>query len=458
MNAPSSPIVVGSPSSVAPNARPAQPISALGSQGRLPLAFMGLGLAWLGTATAMLVASPDVLTLSHAAPAVVALAHAWVLGVFVTVAMGAVYQIAPVALGTTLWNKRYGWWHVGLQAVSVPGMVFAFSRGDTAMVGHFGSAFAIGVGLFATNIWKTVRRSGRRDAVAWSLILAAGWLLLTAMAGLVFAANRFWHFIPLDPLALLRAHAHLGLIGFFLTLLQGATFRLVPMFTLGDVPDWRPVRAGLWLAQIGLIGLVPALAWHAEVVAAVCAALVLTGMFASGRALQQTLATRKKRILDRGLRAFVRGMLVLTVAAVLGCLLLLPAWPWGSAPGGAGAMVYAMLIFLGGLLPVFCGMMCKVIPFLTWMIAYGPKVGRMRTPAAGELTRPRIELWGLVLQAAAVVPLIAGVWILSVPLLTAGAFLLAGGVGLFLANMAGVLRHLRQPAIVAPFAVTPAIR
>ena len=31
-----------------------------------------------------------------------ALTHAWVLGFFVTVACGAVYQLAPVALGTTL--------------------------------------------------------------------------------------------------------------------------------------------------------------------------------------------------------------------------------------------------------------------------------------------------------------------------------------------------------------------
>ena len=31
--------------------------------------------------------------------------------------------------------------------------------------------------------------------VAWSLTLAAGWLLLTVLLGLLLSANRFWHFL-----------------------------------------------------------------------------------------------------------------------------------------------------------------------------------------------------------------------------------------------------------------------
>ena len=451
MNALSSPTAAGSHFSVARNKGPVTPVgfarfgSPLAAQGRLPLAFMGLGLAWLGLSTAMLVARPGVLASPHAAPAVVALAHAWILGVFVSVAAGAIYQIAPVALGASLWSERYGWWHFGLHAVSVPGMVFAFSRWDMALLGHFGTAFALGIGLFVANTGKTVRGSGRRDAVAWSLLLAAGWLLLTVVAGLVVSANRHWHFIPLDPLALLRAHAHLGLIGFFVTLLQGVTFQLVPMFTLGDVPDWRPVRLGLWLSQFGLIGLAPALAVHANAVAFVFATLLLAGFVASGHALRRTFATRRKRVLDPALRTFVFGIGGLAVTVLAGCALLWPGSPWGSAPGGFSAMVYAVLLFCGGLLPVFAGMMGKIVPFLTWMLAYGPKVGRVPTPAATALTHPRLETWFLRLQIAAIAPLVAGAWTLNERLLEIGAWTFAAGVGLCLVNLMRVLRHLWQP-------------
>jgi hypothetical protein len=417
----------------------------LAAQGRLPLAFMMLGLAWLAAATTMLVAQPGVLALAHAAPAVIAHAHAWALGFVVTIAVGAVYQIAPVALGTTLWSERYGWWHFGLHAAAVPGMMYAFFRWDMTLLGHFGSALALGVFLFATNTIKTVRASGKRDAVACSLVLAAAWLTLTVLAGLGVAANRIWSFWPANPLALLRAHAHLGLIGFVLTLLQGVTFRLLPMFTLGDVPDWRPVRLGLWFSQLGLLGLVPSLACSATALTATFATLIVAGICASGWALKQTLATRKKRKLDPGIAAFARGAAGIAVTATIAMLLVWPGSSWGSAPGGFNAMVYGVVLFVGGLLPLIAGMLCKIVPFLTWMRAYGPRVGRASTPSAGALSRPRLEGWAFALQSAAIAPLIFGVWTQNNVALALGAWLLALGVTLFLADMVGVLSHLWRP-------------
>lgn len=425
----------------------------LAQQGRLPLAFIGLGLAWLALATALLLLAPEVAALPHAAPVVVALAHAWVLGFFVTIAMGAMYQLAPVALGTTLANERWAWWHFGLQAAAVPGMVFAFWRADMPLLGHFGGAFGLGTALFAANIWKTVRQSGQRDVVAWSLALAAGWLLLAVFAGLLLSVNRFSAFIPVDPLALLRAHAHLGLAGFFLTLLQGVTFRLVPMFTLGEVRDWRLPRRGLMLSQLGLVGLATALVLRAGYAAAIFGALVLAGMIVSGVALQRTLATRRKRVLDVGILGFVRGLIGLGVAAAAGLVLVWPKTPWGSAPGGLSASVYGLLVIVGGLLPAFVGMLLKIVPFLTWMRAYGPQVGRVPTPSATALSKPRLERWSLNLMTLAIMPLVAGAWSLQTPLLLSGAIILAAGVTVLLVDMAFVLKHLWTPTtgqVVAP--------
>lgn len=410
---------------------------------------MGLALAWLISATALLAAHPALLLGSHAAPAVVAVTHAWMLGFFVTVATGAVYQLAPVALGTTLWNERLGWWHFGLHAAAVPGMVYAFWVWDMTLLSHFGSAVALGIGLFAFNTWKTVRRSGRHDVVAWSLTLSASWLLATVLVGLLLAGNRFWHFIPLDPIALLRAHAHLGVIGFFLTLLQGVTFQLLPMFTLGDVPNWRSVRLGLGLSQLGLLFLLPALAWHSGWAAVVGGTVVLAGMLASGWALKQTLATRKKRALDAGLQAFLRGWCLLIVAALVGLALVWPGTAGSSAPGKWSGTGYGVILIFGGLLPAFAGMMCKIVPFLTWMRAYGPKVGRIPTPAATALVAPRIQSWGLALQGIAVVPLAFGAWSLTPTIVAAGMAVFSLGVALFAYDMVGVLRHIWRPVVPA---------
>ncbi len=459
MSVASSPTAVGSPRWPAPS-RGAAPAAApgatgpvaggwLAAQGRLPLAFMGLALAWLTAATLLLALHAPWLALPHAVPWVVALTHAWVLGVFVTVACGAVYQLAPVALGTTLGSERRAWVHLALHAAGVPVMVAGFWRWNLPALGAGGVLVSIGVVLFAENTWRTVVRSGRRDAVAWSLALAAGWLVLTVLMGLTLAANRFWGFLAANPVALLRAHAHLGLVGFFVTLLQGVTFRLVPMFTLGEVRDWRPVKAGLWLSQPGLLGLAPALALGVPAATAVTALMILAGLAFSGWALVGTLRTRKKRAFDPGMQAFLRGLAGIIAAAVAGVVL---AWPSSrdATPGGFGPMIYALLGVAGGLLPAIAGMMCKIVPFLTWMRAYGPKVGRMPTPAAASLTRPRLERGAFGLQAVALAPLLAGAWLLNEPVLWIGAGVLAAGVALFVADMLGVLWHLLRPVSVAP--------
>jgi hypothetical protein len=81
------------------------------------------------------------------------------------------------------------------------------------------------------------------------------------------------------------------------------------------------------------------------------------------------------------------------------------------------------------------------------MRAYGPRVGRGPTPPASGLTRPRLQRWGFALQGVAVAPLLVGTWRLSEPWLRAGAWLLAAGVALFVADMLGVLWHLRSASL-----------
>jgi hypothetical protein len=221
------------------------------------------------------------------------------------------------------------------------------------------------------------------------------------------------------------------------------------MFTLGEVREWRLVKTGLWLSQTGLIGLTAALAWQAGYLAAVFATLIFAGMLASGWAIKQTLATRRKRALDPGVFAFLCGATALVGSAALGVFMVWPTTAASSLPGGVNAMVYAILIVFAGLLPCIAGMMCKIVPFLTWMRAYGPKVGRMVTPSAGALTKPRLEWLAFALQGLAVVPLTAGAWLLNTTLIQVGASILAAAVAVFIVAMLGILKHLWQPTIGA---------
>jgi hypothetical protein len=415
----------------------------------LPLAFIAFGLAWLALGTGWLAVRTDLLATHHAVPGTVALVHAWVLGFLLPVTFGAVYQLLPVVLGVSLASHPRAWIHFGLQAPGASGVVIALAAWRMELVVLAAVPVVLGVCLFADNVWRTVARAGPlRDPVAAAFALAAGWLVLTVLAGGLLAVNRRWFFLPLSPLALLRAHAHLGVAGFFLTLLQGASFRLVPMFTLGEVRNWRRVRAGLGATQVGLLGLVPALAWEWSGLAALAAVVLFIGLALSGWELAATLATRRKRRLAPGLQGFTGGAVVLGAAAVGGLVLALPAGrPFPESP--RWAMLYGSAALLGGLIPMVLGLLCKILPFLVWLRAYAPLIGRQATPPATGLSRPGLERIWLGGHAGALIALLAGVAVENEPLLCLGGWLLAVAVGAFLINSWVVFSHLRRPRRLA---------
>ncbi len=444
-------MAAGAPKSNAPRpaAAPAQPapplpISPTAAGARLPLAWFALAFFWLALGAGLLVWHASGLTLHHMHPITVGLTHAWVLGFLLSATFGAVYQLLPVVLGEPLALPRAGWVHFGLHGIAVAMMVPAFLAGRYDWAAFGGGLAVAGVLLFVGAVWLTVARLPRRDPVAWAFVLASGWLLLAVLVGLLLAINRRWGWLTADPLALLRMHAHLGVVGFFLTLLQGVTFRLVPMFTLAEVRNWRRVGEGIAGTQIGLLGLAPALAFHWPTAQVAFAVVLVAAAAWSALALRGSLATRRKRTLEPALHGFLTGAGLFGAAIVFG--LILAVWP-GDADGWTtrGALAYGLVALLGGLVTMIGGMLGKIVPFLVWMHTYGPRVGRQAVPLAAQLPRPALERAWLGLHVTGVTLLFIGVIGAQAPWLIAGAWLVLAGVAAFLANQGVVGAHLWHP-------------
>ncbi len=434
-------------------ARPPAVKVTLVAGGRLPLAFIILGLVAFGLAAGSLAANPGLLLWPHVHPHVLALVHLWLPGFLLSIGIGALYQLMPVVLGTPLTFPASGaWLHFGLHSFGVTLLVIGFTSGQWAVVGTGGSLVSAGVLLLLWATWKTFLRSSRRDAVAWSFPLAVTWLAATTLSGVVFALNRRTPFIPVSVLALLRAHSHVGLAGFFITLLQGATFQLIPMFTLADLKRPRWIRAGLGLGQLGLIVLT---AGHAvdHYPLTLGGALALTaGLGASYAALAATLRSRRRRALEPGLKAFVGGAVLTGVAAVVGLTLVLTR----DTHLPALTTLYGTLVIGGALTGMLLGMVCKIMPFLVWMRAYGPRAGRQPVPLATALGSHLLEYIWLGLHVTALVTITAALWLPSLGLLTLGTGLLAAGAAAFLGSVSRTLRHL-WPAPLASVGASPLV-
>jgi hypothetical protein len=434
----------------------------------LPLRFVLTGVASLFLGVLLLTLRPDLLAGYHYNQYIIASTHLFTLGFVTSVIMGAMYQLVPVALETKLYSERLARWQFAFHFVGVAGMVWMFWRWDMKQVGHFGSAFAVGVGLFAWNLARTLLRVPRWNAIATAITSALGWLALTVAVGLALAAAKCAYpeeptsaaaravapalvalkalagFVGrFDQMAAMHAHAHLGGVGFILMLIVGFSCKLVPMFTLSEVQSWRRVRWAIGLLNLGLaLAFVGILLRHPVKFAG--ALLLAAGLAVYLVEMAAILRARKRRVLDWGLRYFVTALTVLGLTGALGVAL---SWPRLKLTAFTGQLenVYGFAFLAGVVALAILGMLYKIIPFLVWQARYSPLIGRQKVPALADLYSPRLQIAGYWTFLAGFVVTIAATLAASERAMPWGCGLLLVSLAIFAVNTAFILRHLARP-------------
>jgi hypothetical protein len=431
----------GRPEDATTRSLPPQPIAPQHAPAVIvPLAFILTGLVALLVALPWLAFRPDILATYHYNQYVLALTHLVNLGWVGSAIMGATYQLVPVALETRLHQERLAVYHIVAHVIGVAGMVWMFWVWDMKQVGHYGSLVALGIGVFVLNLAKTIRKAPRRDAVRLGTTSALTWLCVTAVAGLYVSAAKCWDFSPFAPISQMHAHAHAGVLGYFILMIVAVSYRLVPMFTLSEIQN--PARAAwsIRLINLGLIAVFLAVligsSWKLAAGLVVAAGLTLHGV-----EIRAILRARRRPMLDDSLRCFLAALRLMAPLAVIGIVL---AWPSLPATRFTTQLenVYGVLAVLGVVSLAILGMLHKVVPFLVWSSVYSKHVGRVRVPSLSELYSPRIlqaayrtYLVGLaaVCLATALGHATAVRW--SCAVLSVGAVLFTVNVGLMLSHM-----------------------
>jgi hypothetical protein len=436
----------------------------------LPLRFMLTGLVALFFAVGWIIGRPSILATYHYNQYVIAATHLIVLGFIGSVVMGAMYQLVPVALETKLYSERLAKWQFAFHVVGFIGMVWMFNVWNLKQVGHFGSVLAVGAGLFVYNIARTLLRVPKWNVVATAITAALIWFSVTVLAGLAiatakcvyesteglataegvkqvvgglrFVAGVMSHF---DSISAMHAHAHLGVVGFFVLLIVGVSYRLIPMFALSELQSRRRAALAVLLLNIGLAGSVVTILLHSPW-KPVFACIAVAGLAIYGWELEAILQARKRRTLDWGLKTFLVGIALLIPLSLLALKLSWPQLPM-SPFFGQLENLYGFLGLLGVVTLAILGMLHKILPFLVWFGVYSPHVGRAQLPTTAQMVSERLQVFGLYAY-------LAGLAITSVGILRAGEFWVRGGgvvllvsLAMFALNAAKVLTHFFRPQI-----------
>ena len=436
----------------------------------LPLSFILTGLLALSAGVLWLVIRPSLLASYHYNQYVIAVTHLFVLGWICSVVMGAMYQLVPVALETRLYSEKLARWQFAFHCVGFIGMVWMFYTWNMKQVGHFGCVLGLGVCLFVFNLVQTLRRVPKWNVTAAAVAAALGWISLAICAGLSIATAKCLNELetssvstasvaPLlhglrslgafmshfEPISAMHAHAHLGLLGCFLMLIVGVSYKLIPMFTLSEVQNRTRAAASIVLLNVGLGGAFVAILLHSSW-KLLFTILLLVALGLYGWELAAILRQRKRRALDWGIKYFLTAVALLCPLSILALVLSWPRLPLNVLTGQLENL-YGFVGLLGVISFAIVGMLYKIIPFLVWYKSYSRQIGRAQVPALADLYSGRWQVVGYWAYLAGLAVTSSGILCTSAAAVRSGTILLALSVASLLINVGSMLLHLVRPKL-----------
>lgn len=351
------------------------------------------------------------------APGTLIAVHLTTVGWLTLLMLGALAQFVPVITAKPLPSQRLALIALILIEAGLAFMIMGF----LALYGMLplplrvllpagGSLVAVGLVTITLDILLPLLQSGPKSLPARMVVAALGFLLAAAVLGLLFAlglgvtaaATRLSGLLAFG----LRLHLIAGLGGWFLLTAVGVSYKLLSMFMLA--PEERGM---LGEAIFVLLGFGVLLAWGSGILdwwfhwpawraafwlgfAAVVAGVVLYLVD-----MARLYSERKRRKLE------LNNIAALAALAMLGLSTLLGVWAalehgrwWGEA----------VFLFLAGYLSgLGLSQLYKIVPFLTWVELFGPRLGKAPVPKVQDLVvEKRAAPWFAAYFAS--VPLTAG--------------------------------------------------
>lgn len=289
--------------------------------------------------------------------AVLATLHLWTLGVLVTAAMGAGYQLLPMATARpvrSVGGSAASFW------MSVPGVAL-FTGGlvlGDAITTHGGAALlAGGILVFVALTLDNLRGAADMPLVRHHVQVALVSLVLTAALGIILLADLDAGFLP-DHLGAAAAHLAVAGYGVMGMLVLGFSTILVPMLALGHAPDPGVGRWVLGLAMAGLtLALVGGLGGIPQAMAGASAAGLAAGLL-HVTVMAGVLKRRMKRRLGPSFILIRAGWGLMIASLAFALALAVDVVPVAWAP------LLGVLLVPGWLMTTLFGFLQRIMPIL----------------------------------------------------------------------------------------------
>lgn len=372
-----------------------------------------------------------------------AVTHIFTLGYIAMAMLGALFQMLPVVMGTSL--PRAGRTATIVHLLMTVGtlcLVFAFLLQIPLL---FTAAITLLVPvliLFAVGVIAAIFRAGKTRTTARAVQLAALGLIVTVLIGAELASGHAFESVPLNR-GLTNYHAAWGVIGWILILVIGISGQVIPMFL--TTPPY-PNLFNKWLAYLLIVLLGAGSFLPLQGLEQICVALAGILMLAYAGVTLNLLARRRRKRFDITDWFWRTGMLCL----VLGTGTYIFGYFGGKLNGADISMLTGLLLLVGFAVSLINGMLYKIVPFLVWLNLRMPVVmgklepgTRYYTPNIHEVIEVRPMKLQFIFHVTGLLLLVTAVFLKGFPVYVAATAMLVSNL-LLLANLSHAVRLYRK--------------
>ncbi|APO78810.1 hypothetical protein AM571_PC01075 (plasmid) [Rhizobium etli 8C-3] len=364
---------------------------------RWTMSYFAAALIFLLLAEGMLAAGLWKPSVDTGDPITLIIVHCVTIGWLGLLMIGALLQFAPVLTGAGLVTERFNLPALATIVAGLAGLICGFAaikNGSSAAALTMQVAttllaaglFGIGAVLF-TGLWRGRSAHGAAPFVLLGIICLAVTVILGIGLALVLSGATDAPLIVDLALRALPLHAGFGLGGWMSLAAIGVTYKLTSMFLLSsDTPTTRAVLAGGACTVLMLGATLSCLFTRREMIEPLLfmsAVAFLATIAVYVTQMRRLYRTRRRKTLELNSVGSIPAFALLALATAA----LVISMPLNADDRIRAAIVY--LFVFGWLTGLGLAQLLKIVPFLTWLEAFGPLLGRRPTPRLQDLIKDR---------------------------------------------------------------------
>ncbi|WP_342432082.1 hypothetical protein [Neobacillus sp. FSL H8-0543] len=316
-------------------------------------------------------------------PAIWSSAHLLILGWALMVAMGAMYQLVPVAFLTKIWNEKFGFIQFFITAIGIAtfsGMLYLSPQ--NALIP--GILTLLGILMFVFQMVMTLRKQAKPNILTAFVGSALVGLFLTIFLGITLVISLKTGFASEYYQSFFKSHLLMGVTGWFTLLIFGFSYKMVPMFSLSHGFPMVQARYVYGFYAVGLLITLISFFNNNSLLLKLGFLLLLIGFSIFSWHISIIIKKRLKKKLDK-------PFTIAIIAISFGNLIHLAAFIalfTGHFSIIIGPLIY-LYLFLWIILSI-SGYLFKIVPFLWWTYKYSKEIGKHAVPSLKDMMNEKI--------------------------------------------------------------------